>query len=552
MNDEAPADAAVSIRRLPDLTPPPTPGRRAAERSADEGGYVAPMSALLLIPLMTFAALAVDVGAWYVRADQTQKAADAAALAGTVWLPDQARALEVAQDVAARNGFRDPAWVALHGGVANAQVTVPGISGANGLIVEIETTTPSYFGSVVLDQITITRRAIAEVSSPVRLGNPSNALGTGNLDASELGVTPDGVWLALNGWCQDHQQGDPISVGFFGAASAGGQHWNACNTANLGANPTYDPDGYTFLVDVPEGAGQVELEVFEPGLCSDADGSDLLYSANDNYSNGPRLNFRVFANDATELYHADNLSSTPVTEILYSTNACTGGGGAGGRWYHLHTIPAGSTHEGRWYIQANVRALSSEGSINSFALRARPSADTQLCSSMLTATCPEIYGLDHLSVFRPNFGSGTFVGQPAEFFLADVSDEYAGKSMQITMFDPGEGMDNIQFLDPTGTEVDFDFRLANCSAGQMCTNATVWPETSAGDNDSCSGVPCLDVTASRFQDQWIVMTVDLPANYVCGAYCWWRVRYTPRSGAVVTDRTTWSVRIIGDPVHLTE
>ncbi len=33
-------------------------------------GYVLPMKALLLIPLMIFAALAVDVGAWYVKEDR--------------------------------------------------------------------------------------------------------------------------------------------------------------------------------------------------------------------------------------------------------------------------------------------------------------------------------------------------------------------------------------------------------------------------------------------------------------------------------------------------
>ncbi|MEL7158903.1 MAG: pilus assembly protein TadG-related protein, partial [Actinomycetota bacterium] len=324
------------------------------------------MAALLLIPLMIFAALAVDVGAWYVRADQTQKAADAAALAGTVWLPDQAKALEVAVDIAARNGFRDASWTAVNGGVANATVTTPGVTSANGLIVEIETDTPSYFGAVVLDSINIRRKAVAEVNSPVRLGNPSNALGTGNLDSSELGITPDGVWLSLNGWCQDHQQGDPFSVGFYGAASAGGQHWNACNTANLGPNPTYDADGYTFVVDVPPGAGIVELEVFEPGLCNDTNTGDLLYSAEDGaYTNGPRLNFKVYANDNTLLYHEDNLASTPVVDTLFGTNDCTGGNGAGGRWYPIHTIPAGAANEGRWYIEASVRALATEGSLNS-------------------------------------------------------------------------------------------------------------------------------------------------------------------------------------------
>lgn len=518
-----------------------------------ELGYVLPMTALLLVPLMLFAALATDVGAWYVRADQTQRAADAAALAGTVWLPDQAAATSVAIDVAARNGFRDPSWVAINGGTSNATVSIPGFTSEGGLIVEIITDTPSYFGSLVLDSIQIEREAVAAVSPAIQLGNPSNGLGTGNLDSSELGIPPDGVWLSLNGWCQDHRQGDPISVGFYGADEAGGEYWNACNTANLGPNPTLDPDGYTFVVDVPTGAGQVAIEIFEPGLCSDPDSSDLIYSAEDaTYSSGPRLNFRVFANDNTELYHQDNLSGTPVVETLFSNSDCAGGSGAGGRWYSLYTIPSGSAAEGRWYIQANVRAVSTERQLNSFAIRARPTADTLLCSSMTDPTCPDLYALEWLSVFRPDFGGGAGAGQPAEFFLAEISDLYAGKAVEVRMFDPGEGMNNVQFLDPAGNEVDFDFRLANCSVGLLCSNPAVWPETTDTSADSCSGVPCLDVTNSRFQDQWIVITSTLDGTYTCGSNCWWKVRYTPESSGSVTDRTTWSVRVIGDPVHLTE
>ena len=80
------------------------------ESDRPEAGYVMPMTALILIPLMIFAALATDVGAWYIRADQAQRAADSAALAGTVWLPDETAAQNIVLDVAARNGFRDPAW----------------------------------------------------------------------------------------------------------------------------------------------------------------------------------------------------------------------------------------------------------------------------------------------------------------------------------------------------------------------------------------------------------------------------------------------------------
>jgi hypothetical protein len=120
------------------------------------------------------------------------------------------------------------------------------------------------------------------------------------------------------------------------------------------------------------------------------------------------------------------------------------------------------------------------------------------------------------------------------------------------MFDPGEGMDNVQFIDPAGNRVDFEFRRANCSVGQICNNAVVWPETTDAANDTCSGNPCLDVTNNRFQDQWVVVTADLPASYTCGSNCWWKVRYQPRTGTTVTDRTTWSVQVVGGPVHLVE
>lgn len=527
------------------VDPAPT-SARSRPAPAAESGYVAAMTALLMIPLMLFAALATDVGAWYVKADQTQNAADAAALAGTVWLPDETAALAAAQETAARNGFRDPAWVAVNGGTANATVTVDQTPQA-GLVVEIRTQSPSFFGSIVLDEIQISRRAVAKVVSPVRMGNPSNALGTGNLASSELGVPPDGIWLGFNGWCSDHQNGDPISVEHFGAQYSGGNRFY-CGQPNAGANPTLDPDGYVFIVDVPSGAGPVALEVFEPGLCTDANTSDNLYSANEGANSGPPLRMRVYAKDNTRYYHEDNLNSTPVADVTYSTSACTGGTGAGGRWYTFHTIPSGAAYEGRWYIRANAVPGTSYTNSNFFSLRARPTADTQLCTSQVDATCPELYARDWLPMWRPNFGGS---GGVAEFFLAHISDEYAGKSVEIKLFDAGEGMDNVQFLDPAGNPMAFVQRRANCSVGLICINNTWWPETANGPDDDCSGVPCLDVTGNRFQDQWVVLTIDLPTSYSCGD-CWWKVRYTPISGGYVSDRTTWSVQVIGDPVHLVD
>ena len=55
--------------------------RRAAARLTGERGAVAVMVALLLVPLLGFAAIAVDVGALYAERARLQTAADAAALA---------------------------------------------------------------------------------------------------------------------------------------------------------------------------------------------------------------------------------------------------------------------------------------------------------------------------------------------------------------------------------------------------------------------------------------------------------------------------------------
>ncbi|MFV0259587.1 MAG: pilus assembly protein TadG-related protein [Acidimicrobiales bacterium] len=527
--------------------PPPAPQPPASDRN--EAGYILPMSALIIIPLMIFAAFATDVGYWYVRADEAQRTADAASLAGTVWLPDEAKAVEVAHETAARNGYRSPEWVATHGGQANATITVNTVANRTGLQVDIDVKAESFFGAVVLDEIAIERQAIATQSDPVKMGNPTNGLGTGNLTVSELGQPSDGVWLSVTGWCYDHQNGDPFGVGFIGTAAAGGDPYAACTGPNGGDNPTYDEDAYTYVIDVPPGAGQVVVEVFEPGLCYDTDPTDAYNSANDWSDNGPQLRTRLYANDSTYLYHTDNLEAAPVRDITWSKSTCKYKLSAYSRWWPMHVIPSGTVGEGRWYLRTSTTPNATETGKNDFAIRARRLTETELCSSLTDPTCPQVYALEWLPVWRPPFDGS---GAAAEFYLAEISEQYAGRDVTITMFDPGEGMDNVQFLDPFGNSVKFDQKLVNCAVGKMCSNPTQWPDTTPAANDQCSGDPCLEVTDARFQDQWIQVTTRLPADYSCSSDCWWKIRYTPEGTASVNDRTTWSVKVVGGPVHLVE
>ena len=71
----------------------------------DERGYVAVVFALLLSVLVLFASFAINSGGWFSRANQLQRAADAAALAGVVYMPDLAAATTAAKSMPrARSG----------------------------------------------------------------------------------------------------------------------------------------------------------------------------------------------------------------------------------------------------------------------------------------------------------------------------------------------------------------------------------------------------------------------------------------------------------------
>ena len=70
-----------------------------------EKGVAVIMTALCLLPLMAFAAFGVDLASFYSRASYLQKSADAAALAGTVWMPNLTKARQIACDSLLNNNI---------------------------------------------------------------------------------------------------------------------------------------------------------------------------------------------------------------------------------------------------------------------------------------------------------------------------------------------------------------------------------------------------------------------------------------------------------------
>jgi hypothetical protein len=156
------------------------------------------------------------------------------------------------------------------------------------------------------------------------------------------------------------------------------------------------------------------------------------------------------------------------------------------------------------------------------------------CDYRTDTTCPEVSGKNWISIYANSSGS------TATFFLAEIDKQYAGKTLQITLFDPGEGGDYIQVLDPTGAAQNF-------VATDEGINGTTPGSPSSSENQ-------LDVTQSKYNGHYVQLSIDLPSTYgttpALSQY-WWQIKYVFSNNATVTDRTTWGVRVLGNPVHLT-
>jgi putative Flp pilus-assembly TadE/G-like protein len=490
--------------------------RRLKTFATQERGYALILTSLILVPLMGFAGFAVDVGAWYSRAASLQRGSDAAALAGVVWQPDFATADAEARAAAARNGFID--------GQDGVQVNVTNL-GSNQLEVEIiDTDADMFFAGLFLDNVTIGRRAVAEYASAVPLGSPANVVGFGS--QSIAGEAPSNAWTAMMGQCTNSSYGDLLSI-----ASNNWSSSSDCGTH--GSNPYHDDAGYQWVIDIPT-ASAVDINVFDYGSCKNSERS-LNLPQNDDYN--VDIKFTLYAPDNTPLTFDDNPQ--------YGS-AILGPDGAGcAAWTTLWTTDG---TPGQWMMRTQVFDKSGDqtfdelpddsGGTNYFSIWADSPASGSYCLTFADSNCPGVYAVDWMPVRTDPTGS------PAVFYLAEVDIQHQDKTLVVNLWDPGEGMESMEILDPNGNAVDFTYSTAYKVQGTTAgvTNASPCTYSSY----------CLDVTNSVWNGQLVEIRIPLSglawssfSNY------WFRVRYALGGGTSV-DWTTWGVEVVGDPVRLLE
>src|SRR5262249_25781547 len=127
--------------------------------------------ALMFTTLLAFAGLALEYNRWQNIGTRAQKAADAAALGGAVFLPDNlAKAQTTAKSIAAMNGFTDGSQGVV---ISAVKAHLP-----NQLKVTVTVPTKNPWGAIVgYGNSTIVRSAVAEYELPQNLGSPQNIYG---------------------------------------------------------------------------------------------------------------------------------------------------------------------------------------------------------------------------------------------------------------------------------------------------------------------------------------------------------------------------------------
>ena len=250
-------------------------------RRAPRGQMIA-IFALTLGVFVGALALGIDLSRLRTEAERVQHAANAAALAGVVFLPDyQTTAYYRAREEAVKNSFHDG-----QSGVTVTPMVEPGYS--TRLRVTVTEPSPLIFGKALgLGPQTISRSAVAEYAQPLQMGAPDYVLGyppfPTNLITPTAGITPtQGFYLEARGPYGQQENGDAYSqfyesfngVGFKGDST----DTNPCPSSTvLGgcSNLTLNPDnvrigegssgfaGYDYVVDNPITQTLV-IKIFDP------------------------------------------------------------------------------------------------------------------------------------------------------------------------------------------------------------------------------------------------------------------------------------------------
>ncbi|MCB0993995.1 MAG: hypothetical protein KDB21_02810 [Acidimicrobiales bacterium] len=550
-----------------------------------EGGFVAVWLAIMATILIVTVGFAVDLGNWKLTGGRAQGAAEAAALAGVTFLPDDpATAEAIARQVALDHGY-DPAD-------PDITVSVSLGAGPTQLEVEISQRVDNLFTAVVgINSTTVTRSAVAEFAPPVEIGSPDPIMG----NDPESGHQPD-FWLSQAGQQVEKDQGDRYSTFWCAVATT-------YECSGWSGNNEFNGGSYNYVARVSDATQPLRIQLFDPiwawvgsdcsfpfwptaaeiaDLQADAltnpDIPDTYYDdaavryaggndewcTGDDYPNlgapGMNMSVGVYAPDDTPWTDNDNpfvgygcwvtFNGTevmspytlPIPSVYELLSSRVGGDTewqvrADGvptfaetfrRWYTVCDLPAAATVEGDYIIKVFT---DSSGGQNRFSLRSGPPQGAGISDVGQSA-----FAREGFPIYANADGANT------EFFLARVPPGVTDRILRLTFFDIGDASNpgKVQVLPPDDANVvHFD----DCTFTRSDGVAVV-----PGINCQINNVS----RASGYNGTLVEVEVLIPASYDCDHLdpdgCW--VKVVADFGGGVTDFTTWTAEIDGDSVRL--
>jgi Flp pilus assembly protein TadG len=524
----------------------------------DERGQSFVVVALLLTVLLGFVGIVIDVGWYQVNLVRVQRAADAAALAGVVYLPSNVsggRAAALAE--ATKNGFTNGApgttVVAdpdpINTKIMNTQVTAP-----------VRTYFAQLFG---VTSFTASRRARAEFILPVPMGSPQAWFGVNVLcrntdtapscpatpSATGAGTLPSqGFWGAVESRGANRANGDAYST-----------YYNSSGTGGL--NQGFDPLGYSYVVEFAPGTVSGDVWIYDPLFCP----TGRKTSAPNNRLGTGDLWFTNGGTPLTTEFKLWNMNGTPYAttddtlvasdgglfsgmddvdkSTAYRGDQQYGGGSNGSGEGNCATSPY---HNAWWRLASGLtegdyrlQVVTSSGGTNQDGLNA-----WGIQATSLGGASARVYGQSRMCLTM-NVASGTSI-----FYLAQIEAAHAGKTLEIKLFDAGDiSNTTLRILMPTATGyTPATFRWSSTGwHGPNPVQTSGGPTTSLLTSGNCAG-------CGYFQNEWLTMTIALPATYNAPTPPgepgpgWWKIQYS--TGANGLEVTTWEVNIRGNPVHL--
>ncbi len=609
--------------------------RKTWRQVRDEAGYAAVVTALLASVLfMGMAAMGVDTARWYVEVERVQKAADAAALAGVTYMPnDLPSATTAAIASATKNGYPNS---------GTTSVTVEVGDKPSELKVTIRSSIDNTFGAMMgVKKAVITRSAVADYTAPAPMGSPCNTFGNEPPSQPVPAAQPAGsalpaspfancstqpfFWAAIEGPSTDKVQGDR----FMNYTCSGSSNAGTTFDCGSGKNNEYRPEGYFWAVHVePQAVGTaITLQVYDPAYiktgidCSSLYSSGLSAYMNDyastdassrysstssgsKYCSGdyipgsstvdppvtsfalrhqndtfnPKTAVVIDPNNCTKQFVGLNAPPT-VTQLSQYTDSTKTTGNLNynlqmaqlfHQWVNLCTFTPDTA--GDYYVQVRTNVTTSGGvgvtntnargvnstsliytgnsavtaatgnttsgvGLNSFALRAVPSDPTK-------KQYIAVAGNESMPILQNSTGS------TASFNLIRALPGTRGQYVAFDFYDPADGAGStgatVKIMPPTdatgtvktgtgGTPPNCKHSL-NGGSYSVATSCTVTVKNSTHDG----------------QVEHIV--IPIPNDYNCDPStlggCWFSVQITFPS--TVTDFTTWTANIGGDPVRLIE